>query len=39
VSAILEQWPPLRDSIEETVAMEREWAERGIQYLRSCGCT
>ena len=39
VSAILEQWPPLRDSIEETVAMEAEWAERGIQYLRSCGRT
>jgi len=39
VSAILEQWPPLRESLEETVAMEKEWAERGIQYLRSCGCT
>lgn len=39
VSAILEQWPPLRDSIEKTVAMEKEWAERGVQYLRSCGCT
>jgi sugar phosphate isomerase/epimerase len=39
VSAILEQWPPLRESVEETVAMEEEWAERGVQYLRSCGCT
>jgi sugar phosphate isomerase/epimerase len=39
VSAILEQWPPLRESVEATVAMEREWAERGVQYLRSCGCT
>ena len=39
VSAILEQWPPLRESIDKTVAMEKEWAERGIQYLRSCGCT
>jgi sugar phosphate isomerase/epimerase len=39
VSAILEQWPPLRESVEETVAMEQGWAERGIQYLRSCGCT
>jgi sugar phosphate isomerase/epimerase len=39
MSAILEQWPPLRESIEATVAMEQEWAEQGIQYLRSCGCT
>lgn len=39
VSAILEQWPPLRESVEATVAMEQEWAERGVQYLRSCGCT
>jgi sugar phosphate isomerase/epimerase len=39
VSAILEQWPPQRESVEATVAMEKEWAERGIQYLRSCGCT
>ncbi len=39
VSAILEQWPPLRGSVEATAAMEQEWAERGVQYLRSCGCT
>ena len=39
LSAILEQWPPLRDSVEVTVAMEREWAEQGVRYLRSCGCT
>jgi sugar phosphate isomerase/epimerase len=39
VSAILEQWPPLRESVEATVAMEQEWAERGVRYLRSCGCT
>jgi sugar phosphate isomerase/epimerase len=38
VSAILEQWPPLRESAEATVAMEQEWAERGVQYLRSCAC-
>jgi sugar phosphate isomerase/epimerase len=38
MSAILEQWPPLRDSVEATIATEREWAERGIRYLRSCGC-
>jgi hypothetical protein len=39
VSAILEQWPLLGESVEATVAMEKEWAERGIQFLRSCGCT
>jgi len=39
VSAILEQWPPLRESVEATVTMEREWAEQGVRYLRSCGCT
>jgi len=38
VSVILEQWPPFRASVEATVAMEKEWARRGIQYLRSCGC-
>jgi len=39
MSAILEQWPPLRESVEATITMEREWAERGVRYLRSCGCT
>jgi 3-oxoisoapionate decarboxylase len=39
MSAILEQWPPLMESVEATVRMEREWAERGVRYLRSCGCT
>jgi len=39
LSAILEQWPPWRDFVEATVAMEREWAEQGVRYLRSCGCT
>ena len=39
MSAILEQWPPLRESVDATIAMEREWAERGVRYLRSCGCT
>jgi sugar phosphate isomerase/epimerase len=38
VSAILEQWPPPQASIEATVAMEQEWAEQGISYLRSRGC-
>jgi sugar phosphate isomerase/epimerase len=39
VSAILEQWPPFKESVEATVSMEQEWAEQGVQYLRSCGCT
>lgn len=38
ISIILEQWPPPQDSVETTIAMERDWAERGVQYLRSCGC-
>ena len=39
ISAILEQWPSPQGSIEATIAMEQEWAERGVQYLRSCGCS
>jgi len=38
-SAILEQWTPPADSIEATIAMEQEWAERSLRYLRSCGCS
>lgn len=38
ISAILEQWPPPRDSVDATVAMERDWAESGVEYLRRCGC-
>lgn len=37
-SAILEQWPPWRESLEATIEKEREWAEMGIEYLRACGC-
>ena len=39
MSAILEQWPPQAESVEAAVLMERQWAEKGIRYLRSCGCT
>jgi hypothetical protein len=39
VSAILEQWPPPRKSIVAAIAMEQEWAEQGVQYLRSFGCS
>lgn len=34
---ILEQWPPLLGSIEETVRNEGEWAARGLRYLQSLG--
>jgi L-ribulose-5-phosphate 3-epimerase UlaE len=39
MSAILEQWPPWTESVEATIALERDWAERGVRYLRSCDCT
>lgn len=39
MSAILEQWPPLRENAEATIANEANWAEQGVEYLRSCGCT
>jgi 3-oxoisoapionate decarboxylase len=38
VSVILEQWPPLQESVEATVTMEQEWAAQGVEYLRDCGC-
>jgi hypothetical protein len=38
-SAVLEQWPPLLETVEATIANERNWAEQGVKYLRSCGCT
>jgi sugar phosphate isomerase/epimerase len=39
VSAILEQWPPLKETLESTIANEGKWAMHGVEYLRSCGCT
>jgi sugar phosphate isomerase/epimerase len=39
LSAILEQWPPLDSSMEDAIALEQEWAARGIKYLHACGCT
>lgn len=39
LSVIVEQWPPLEASIEATVATEREWAVRSVEYLRACGCS
>jgi sugar phosphate isomerase/epimerase len=32
---ILEQWPPLGGSLEETIASEAAWAEAGLEYLKS----
>ncbi len=31
---ILEQWPPLGASLEETIAGEAAWAETGLEYLK-----
>jgi sugar phosphate isomerase/epimerase len=39
LSVILEQWPPLDTSIDDAVALEQEWAARGVEYLHACGCT
>lgn len=36
-NAILETWVTPSNSLEETLARERAWAEQGIQYLRSLG--
>lgn len=33
-SVVLELWTPFRGGVEETVAMEREWAATSIRYLR-----
>ena len=38
LSVILEQWPPFNSSIDEAIALEQEWAERGVEYLHACGC-
>jgi 3-oxoisoapionate decarboxylase len=34
VDAILELWTPYTNSVEETIAKEREWAEQSIEYLK-----
>jgi 3-oxoisoapionate decarboxylase len=34
---VLEQWPPFRASIDETVRNETEWAARGMRYLKGLG--
>lgn len=34
-NAILEQWPPLQDTIEATIEMEAAWAAESITYLRT----
>jgi 3-oxoisoapionate decarboxylase len=39
VSVILEQWPPFGPSVETAVELEQQWAARGVEYLRACGCT
>jgi len=38
ISVILEHWPPLESSIDDAIALEQEWAARGVEYLHACGC-
>lgn len=38
ISAILEQWPPFGPSVETAAELEQQWAARGVEYLRGCGC-
>lgn len=32
-NVILEQWPPFQGSLEETLILEKKWADQGIHYL------
>lgn len=34
-SGVLEQWVPLKESLEGTIVMEKQWAEEGVKYLKS----
>jgi sugar phosphate isomerase/epimerase len=34
-SVVLEQWTPFSDTIEQTIALQEQWAERGISYLKT----
>ncbi|GAB3705489.1 sugar phosphate isomerase/epimerase [Spirosoma flavus] len=34
ITLTLEQWPPFQNSLDETIAMELEWAEKGIQWIK-----
>jgi hypothetical protein len=34
-SAILEQWTPPEETIEETIEKEARWAEQSIKYLKN----
>lgn len=37
-SAVLEQWVPWQNSLDETIQKEKEWAEEGILYLKQHLC-
>lgn len=37
-SAVLEQWVPFQDNLETTIAIERQWADKSIRYLRTLPC-
>ncbi|MBD2699031.1 TIM barrel protein [Spirosoma sp. BT702] len=34
ITLTLEQWPPFRNTLDETIAMELAWAEKGIQWIK-----
>jgi len=35
MNAILELWPPLQSTLEETIALEDDWARQSVAYLRT----
>ena len=34
-SVVLEQWTPFHDTLAQTIALEEEWAETGLRYLKT----
>jgi hypothetical protein len=34
-SAVLEQWVPFQSDLEETIALEKRWAEESLGYLKT----
>jgi sugar phosphate isomerase/epimerase len=34
---ILEQWPPFTNSVQNTIELEDDWANRGVRFLKSFG--
>jgi 3-oxoisoapionate decarboxylase len=36
-NVIVEQWPPFRENLEKTMAMEFDWARQGVEHLATMG--